>query len=729
MDEKKRNSSNNKMAVSSSGNPKKGGALVPIGIRGTDLVSENIDERILRLLGIEDVFDLDYDTYISLLKERLVTARMSGGKIPTEEDVLLQNEFKRVKGNVGRFKVRPTKITADSFKTKPTIVKQKKLLIGKSNNLESANIQKGIFAGILTSLDDILKSLTEQNKVAKKESESNRKKEENEKRSIFESGLEKRFQKVAEVAQKLLSPVKSILDRIIDFFVTVFIGNAVYKLVDWIANPENKRKIDSILKFLKDYWPALLSAYFLFGTTLGGFVRSISGILIRGIASLAVKNPIATTAVIGGVGAAVREGQIAEQRKELKTLTPEKAKETGKTPPPSQLIGEQGSRFGLGQAFRGGGLANRIAKFAGGGFTGQGMVEGEKGIDKIPAMLSDGEFVMSRGAVQKWGLSTLESMNAAGGGTNKPRILNGVQHAAGGGAIGTASELIKKEEALSSVTPGTNDYIIPGGKSVVSGMSWSKIKPQTILHAYLDSKNIPTIGWGATYYDGITNGTKKVRMGDKITKRKADMILSSNVGQLANKYKKEILHWSKMSPQQQAAILSIGYNAGANAPTGGYPKLSAAIESGNMLEASKHVHRSGPSRERLEGERKLLLTGPIKLDKVRPNTSPKNIKTVSPPTPSKNPGFLQKLGTTFGSIFGNQSSAIDSKNLEMASAQINRSGMNITPPIVGQPKIITIETPVEESSPPTNPSSQSVPSINAVHSDGYSRTAQILGVV
>ena len=40
--------------------------------------------------------------------------------------------------------------------------------------------------------------------------------------------------------------------------------------------------------------------------------------------------------------------------------------------------------------------------------------------DPVPAMLTPGEFVMSKDAVQKWGVNTLEGMNAAGGGTNIP---------------------------------------------------------------------------------------------------------------------------------------------------------------------------------------------------------------------------------------------------------------------------------------------------------------------
>ena len=40
-------------------------------------------------------------------------------------------------------------------------------------------------------------------------------------------------------------------------------------------------------------------------------------------------------------------------------------------------------------------------------------------------MLTPGEFVMSKGAVQKYGVDTLEGMNAAAGGTNIPTIMGG----------------------------------------------------------------------------------------------------------------------------------------------------------------------------------------------------------------------------------------------------------------------------------------------------------------
>ena len=46
--------------------------------------------------------------------------------------------------------------------------------------------------------------------------------------------------------------------------------------------------------------------------------------------------------------------------------------------------------------------------------------------DTVPAMLKPGEFVISRGAVQKYGSDTFAAMNAAGGGTNLPKRMNGI---------------------------------------------------------------------------------------------------------------------------------------------------------------------------------------------------------------------------------------------------------------------------------------------------------------
>ena len=85
------------------------------GTRQDQLVTEIIDERILNLLGLQEVFDIDYATYISLLREKAGAARMGSRKFSTEEAELITNEFRRVKRKVGRFKLQKKKINAQNI--------------------------------------------------------------------------------------------------------------------------------------------------------------------------------------------------------------------------------------------------------------------------------------------------------------------------------------------------------------------------------------------------------------------------------------------------------------------------------------------------------------------------------------------------------------------------------------------------------------------------------------
>jgi hypothetical protein len=54
------------------GRPKKKSSSPPPGALTKYSKTENVDSRILQLLGLEDVFDLDYDDYANLLKEKLI---------------------------------------------------------------------------------------------------------------------------------------------------------------------------------------------------------------------------------------------------------------------------------------------------------------------------------------------------------------------------------------------------------------------------------------------------------------------------------------------------------------------------------------------------------------------------------------------------------------------------------------------------------------------------------
>ena len=431
----------------------------------TSNVKESIDEKILRLLGLEDVFDLDYDTYLTLLKEAMVKGRMSKTTIPTEEIEALTNEYKRVKGKKyeGRFQIKKgKKINSSSFnigKTKGLITASKSLkalpaAIGTSPVSKSLDDNISAITAAVVSIHETIK---QQQNLLSGSLETDRRRREKEKGDAAENKLEKRFEGLKKIAEKVIAPVKSILDKIINFLVNVLLGRVVIKLLDWLADPKNASKVKSIIRFIGDWWPALLGAYVLFGTTFGKFVRGTVGMLgrfifqigkvaIPGLLKFIARNPLgaaATALFLTGAGAELVPGLTGKKEEETK-------KAPGSTKDKIQQLQSQKANLNVFEKLQGKGseIDEQISLlqtgktkgygFSGGGFN--GFVSGEKGVDKVPAMLSDGEFVMSRGAVDLYGVDQLMSMNAAGGGTNRPKIIGGVPHAASGGPIGSIYE-------------------------------------------------------------------------------------------------------------------------------------------------------------------------------------------------------------------------------------------------------------------------------------------------
>jgi len=174
----------------------------------------------------------------------------------------------------------------------------------------------------------------------------------------------------------------------------------------------------------------------------------------------------------------------------------------------------------------------------------------------------------------------------------------------GGGHRSIALHELSKDEALSSLTPGVNDYIKPGGRSVVSNQRWGDITDDTLIYPYLDSVGQPTIGYGSAGMRGVTMRTKP------ITVRQAKQILRKDIDRIELGLSKNIKHWKSMSDQQKAALIMFEYNAGMGNAYGGYRQLSAALEQGNMRQAADELLRGGPAPTRIETEQRLLLSGP-----------------------------------------------------------------------------------------------------------------------
>ena len=78
------------------------------------------------------------------------------------------------------------------------------------------------------------------------------------------------------------------------------------------------------------------------------------------------------------------------------------------------------------------------------GYNKGGKVPGSGTGDTVPAMLTPGEFVMSKCAVDKIGVDNLKEMYAEGGGTNKPTMMK----FAGGGEVPTIDPPSKKSKLI-----------------------------------------------------------------------------------------------------------------------------------------------------------------------------------------------------------------------------------------------------------------------------------------
>jgi hypothetical protein len=277
------------------GGGNKSGALAKYeGTNDEDLVDEEIDERILKLLGIKDAIGFDYGDYKTLLRERLMSARMGDSKIPVEEDELIRDEFKRVKSKTGRFKVRAKKITPEKFIPKALFAepKERYLLANKITAVDNQEDKKDLqleeksslleqVIEIKKSVDNILSLLSRQNTTIKKQSEGERLDKERRSRRKKEDSLEKIKTSAKGLIKDIIAPVQGILDKIINFFVWVILGRAVTKFLEWAKDPQNKSKVEALGNLLKTFWPAILGAFVLFTTPLGKFIRVVVGTITK----------------------------------------------------------------------------------------------------------------------------------------------------------------------------------------------------------------------------------------------------------------------------------------------------------------------------------------------------------------------------------------------------------------------------------------------------------------
>ena len=390
----------------------------------------------------------------------------------------------------------------------------KKIADGGSGFGLDDSIQR--IANTVTSISETLKNRHKfETEQAKEKAQDDEKKGRTLKEKLSES-----FKGVTKVAQKVLAPVQDIFSRIIGILKKLILGKIVLTLFDWLRNPENQGKVKSIVRFFKDWWPVMLAGYIAFGTgfipfvatfiiAAKAFVVSLKTVVIPSlIKALAWMGPWKWVAlgVVGVSAAALGIKAATGGEKDNKKVDEKPDKKSNSS-----------SIFNTEEEFNSG-----------------GVVRGRGGVDNVPAKLTAGEFVMSKGAVQKWGVGTLEGMNAAGGGTNRPAKGNKFN---GGGLLGpmpdsqgNVKEIEPNPEAMVGSTAKANHFgsdrkenrfsgpAGPGGRSEAYFLQIPKNNPDAIEiwnEEFLSDKFIGTLSRQSRKVDYNKNWWGGARDNDK----------------------------------------------------------------------------------------------------------------------------------------------------------------------------------------------------------------------
>ena len=276
-----------------------------------------------------------------------------------------------------------------------------------------AQDNSAVFTEIAGKVQSIASTLEQQQKFDKGQATQSRQQQQKKKATAREKMLEAgggALDAVKGTAEKIASPVKGMFEKLFNFITNVVLGRAIFKMFEWFQDEENKGKIETIFRFIKDWWPTLLAGLILFGGALLGPAGLIIGITALAIGF--IPKLVDATKKIFGFGNDVEKGV-----KQAETASKDSEKQIGGPQDPNEipspdLAAIQQKTSELSEP-------GETPEKPNGYFKG-GMVKGPGGIDNVPAMLTAGEYVISKGAVDKFGSGMFSALNAAGGGSGQP---------------------------------------------------------------------------------------------------------------------------------------------------------------------------------------------------------------------------------------------------------------------------------------------------------------------
>jgi len=287
---------------------------------------------------------------------------------------------------------------------------------------------------------------------------------ERQKRKKRENFLEgkKPFGMFTGAINRIVEPIKSLVDNIFNFFKQIFFGKVGNILIDFFSKGNRADMVKDVLMFLGKNLPTIVSTLAIVAAAMAGTLALMSlkfiPALLGGIKAIGLFNPKAL-ALTGGLalGTAIFQN-LNKKEDDVKPET--------KFLPRSDVFGKN-NNLNMGNMRNDMNLERRDdntedirpdmntddtdgrIQFSNGG-----SVPGSGDADSVPSMLTPGEFVMSKGAVNKFGTGTLKAMNAMGGGTNIPLLkMGGTKIALQGGGDPMSVNMMPPNDNMIDIGP------------------------------------------------------------------------------------------------------------------------------------------------------------------------------------------------------------------------------------------------------------------------------------
>jgi len=355
---------------------------------------------------------------------------------------------------------------------------------------EKSEVAQRVANAFDSRLDDLLKNIREdvggilavvekQTDIDEEEAVEEKQENEKAKRKAKEEKSESKDKKpkTSGFLKTLTKPVMGLWESIVKGFMTLLTGWGITSLLNWFGNDKNKKDVEAFKEFIVNAVPVILKGILAIialniGLTVLKFVKLIalgSAKLLAGLLGLSKKIMLWAAAnpwIAGAIGLGVITAMLWDKKNKTNQNVNASLETQGSDATVSALEQEQQEKNEKGNMFSNfvrGTLMGEDAEYnkqikKSKEFNEGGFVSGPEGVDRVPAKLTAGEFVMSKGAVQEYGTETLAGMNAAGGGTNRPKG----NKFEGGGLVGNLNTMTKSKgpsEGGLGMTGGGKDFI------------------------------------------------------------------------------------------------------------------------------------------------------------------------------------------------------------------------------------------------------------------------------